>query len=353
MLSLPFGSAASVPGMSVPEIELKFGSASADVWAEGLLRLEIQCGLAPQVDVALIVIAPGADAPAVELDDGGTIDLGYTHSRTEPVFAGKVIAISNRLDGSVRVEAGDGGAALAALRLNQSYEQQNAGDIVRDLASRAGADTDTIEDGVELPFFAIDDRCSAYEYVASLAKKSGYLAYFGPEGKLNFLPFSEDPVVRTVKYAEDVLELRLRRSNPGAAEVVVAGQGAAGSEGQDAWPWLTKDPQSVTGKAGSGAPSRLISDFALRSSDAAQAAARLALSSSGLAAATGTLLMPGAPEVVVGGVIEVSDAPAEVLNGPCQVRTVRHLFSKRAGFTTWVGFAKLGGGSGGGLGGLL
>ena len=55
--------------------------------------------------------------------------------------------------------------------------------------------------------------------------------------------------------------------------VTTVGEGAAGSQGQEAWSWLVKDPSSVTGSAGSGGPERLIQDASLRSTEAAQGAA--------------------------------------------------------------------------------
>lgn len=97
----------------------------------------------------------------------------------------------------------DAGAILAALRVNQSYEQQTVGDIARDLAGRAGVPTGTIADGVSLPFVVVDDRRSVYQHLAALARSSGLLASIAPDGKLVVpprpagRPCRRSPTVRT------------------------------------------------------------------------------------------------------------------------------------------------------------
>ena len=235
--------------------------------------------------------------------------------------------------------------------MNQSYEQQKAGDIVTDLAGRAGVDADTIEDGADFPFYVVDDRRSAYQQIAALARKSGYLAWFNPEGKLSFAPFTAGQAVQTFTYSEDILSLQVADAAPVIGAVTTIGEGAAGSQGQDAWSWLVKDPSSVTGSAGEGEAERQDQDASLRSSDAAQSAADGIADAASLTNFTGTGLVSGAPAVSVGSAIEIADAPQDVLNGLYLVRRVWHRFSKRDGFTTSICFSKTSGG--GSLGGLL
>jgi hypothetical protein len=131
---------------------------------------------------------------------------------------------------------------------------------------------------------------------------------------------------------------------------MTVGEGAAGSQGQEAWSWLIKDPSSVTGSAGSGDPERLVQDASLRSGEAAQGAADGITGAAERAKLNGELLVPGSPAVVVGSAVEIVDAPQDALNGLFLVRRVGHRFSKRGGFTTLICFDSAGDG---GLGGLL
>lgn len=322
---------------------------SADEWAQSLVSLRVETGLAPFTDAATLHLAGVASAPDVAVGDSGAVDLGYGDDTTETVFTGQVDEVRRSVQGKTRVAAVNGGALLSRTRVNQSYEQQKAGDIVRDLAGRAGADTDTVEDGADLPFYVVDDGRNAYQHIAALARKSGFLAYFTPEGKLSFAPFTAGQAVQTFTYGEDVLSLDATEVVPAVGAVMTVGAGAAGSQGQEAWSWLVKDPSAVTGSAGSGDQERLIQDASLRSTEAAQGAAEGIVDAAGRISLTGELRVPGSPAVVVGSAVEISDAPQDALNGLLMVRRVRHRFSKRGGFTTLISFGRAGDGGTGGL----
>ena len=349
MVSSLFAGGNASPAVRRPLFSVDLGG-SADEWAQSLVSLTVEAGLAPFADAATLYLAEEASAPDVAVEDSGNIELGYDDDTTETVFAGQVDEVRRSVQGKTRVAAVNGGALLSRTRVNQSYEQQKAGDIVRDLAGRAGVDTDTVEDGTDFPFYVVDDGRNAHQHVAALARKSGYLAYFTPEGKLSFAPFTAGQAVQTFTYGKDVLSVHATEAAPVVGAITSVGEGAAGSQGQEAWSWLVKDPSAITGSAGSGDPERLIQDSSLRSGEAAQGAAE------GIAEATqgmtliGELLVPGSPAVVMGSAIEISDTPQDALNGLFLVRRVRHRFSKRGGFITLISFGSAGDG---GLGGLL
>lgn len=323
-----------------------------DPWQQNLVSVTVQVGPAPHVDIASISLSGGDRAPSVAIDDEGSIALGYEDSSTDVVFTARVDGVKRSVGGTVLVTAVNGSAALSRLRINQSYEKQTAGDIVSELAGIAGIGTATIEDGVDLPFYVIDDRRSAYQHVATLARKSGFLAYVNPEGDLSFKPFVAGQPVGTFTYGVDIISLQVLDAAPVTEAVTTIGDGAAGSQGQDAWSWLIKDPSPVKGSAGDGGSERTVQDASLRSSDAAQSCAESIAEAACRMKLTGRMLVPGAPVVVVGSVIETKDAPDDTLNGLSMVRRVCHHFSKSDGFTTLIEFCKTGDGGGGGTGGI-
>jgi len=345
-----FANGRSSAAIRRPVYSISFGGSGADVWAQALVSVMVEAGLAPFADVVTLFLAGGTSAPDVTLGDSGTVELGYEDDATELVFTGQVEEVRRGVRGTIRVTATDGGASLSRLRVNQSYEQQTAGDIVKDLVGRAGVGTDTVADGASFPYYALDDRRSAYRHVAALARKSGYLAYFTPEGKLSFAPFTAGQAVRTFTYGEDVLSLHATEAPPVVGAVTTVGEGAAGSQGQEAWSWLVKDPSSVTGSAGTGSPERLVQDASLRRGEAAQGAAEGIADAADGMKLIGELLAPGSSAVVVGSAVEISEAPHGALNGLFAVRRVRHRFSKQEGFVTSIHFGSTGDG---GLGGLL
>ena len=348
------GGAGGLGGLASAAGSLLGGGAS-DPWKQHLVAVSVESGLAPAVDAVEVWLTADPQAPTAALDDEGSVALGYEDDSPVLTFTGKVAGVRRGIDGLTRITATSGGAALARLRVNQSYEDQTAGDVVNDLAGQAEIATGTVEDGVDLPFYVADDRRSAWVHVAALARRSGFLAYVTPEGELYFGPYEPGDPVQTFTYGEDVLRLEAREASPEVGVVTTWGEGSAGSQGKDAWSWLVKDPASVQGSAGGGGPERWVHDPALRSGDAAKTAAQGIADAAGRLQVTGTLLVPGAPAVTAGSTIEIAGAPQEALNGKFLVRWVRHRLAKREGFTTRIAFSKSEGAGGllGALGGLL
>ena len=339
-LDIPLSGAASA-ATRAPAFEVAFGSGA---WADHVVSISVETGIAPAVAAAEIVLGARPDAPAPVVGDAGDVALGYADAGAETVFTGAVGAVERTLAGTTRVVATDGGAALAALRVNQSYEQQAAGDVVSDLAGRAGVSTGAVDQGSDLAHHVVDDGRSAWAHVGTLAARCGFVAHVAPDGTLAFGPYAQGAPALTLTYGEDVLALDASDAPAAAGAVTAIGEGAAGAEGQAAWSWLLKDPAAVTSTAGSGDPERILADGTLRSAAAAQAAAKGLHDAGALAASTAQALVPGAPAAVVGGAVEITGAPGG-LDGTWLVRGLRHRYTKRRGFTTLLLLARSAGGS--------
>lgn len=374
MIALPGGTTGS-PGVRRPTFTIAFGAGggaggglgglasavagaaglgggSDDPWQRSLISLTVEAALAPVVDALELVLSSDSQAPSVAVGDAGTVSLGYADGENVLVFTGTIDRVTRGLDGTTRVGARNGGGELARLRLNQGYEQMSGADIASDLAGRTSLQTDVMESGETLAYVALDDRTSAWSHLATLARRGGAVAYVSPDGKLHFVkPGSGDPV-QTFHYGADILALDLADVAAELGEVSVFGEGAAGSQGADAWAWIIKDPAAVTGSAGSGAPERSFADRALRSAEAAGAAARGLADAAAARKLAGRLRVAGAPAVTVGSVVEIADAPGDTLNGRFLVRSLRHRLEKRSGFVTEMAIVSAGGGGGGALGAL-
>lgn len=331
-------SAAPTPSVRKPALEVRFGSAAANVWGRALSFVTVELGAAPAVDAVQVAIAPGQHAPAVAVGDTGSVSLGFAGALV-PVFSGTVASVLRSVNGATRIVATNAGGALARLRVNQSYEQLSAGRIVSELASGAGIVSAAAADGVAFPFYVVDDSRSVWAHVAALARVCGFSATVDAQGGLVFGPPQTTPV-KTFTYGVDVLALQAADAAPSFGKVTVVGEGAAGSQGSDAWSWLLKDPAAVTATAGSGAPESLAQDSSLRSKSAAQTAADAASARAKSFATAGRLVVPGTPEVIPGSSIEIKRAPDAALNGVRTVRVVRHRFAKSAGFVTTIDFGR-------------
>lgn len=319
---------AATASLRRPSFELDVGD------DDTLLELTVEAGLGPAVDALEVILADPEGAAAVAIGDDLTLALGYEDDGTEAVFSGRVESVGRGLDGRLRLTAVNGGSELSRLRVNQSYEQQSAGKIVEDLAGTAGVATGEVADGVELPFYVVDDRRTALEQIVALARSSGCLVFFDGDGKLHFVTPGGSPAA-TFTYGDNLLDLRTREGEALPGGFTVVGEGAAGSEGSEAWSWLLKDPAAVTAEAG-GDPVRRLSEPALRSTDAATTAAEGRTAAAARLAVTGTLLAPGTPEAMPGVTVEVAGSPGAGQDGEYLVSSVRHTLSKARGFMSEI-----------------
>ncbi len=338
------------PSVRRPSFEVKFGAGSAEDFAGTLSSFRVVLAVAPGVDWAEVTLA-AKSAPSLAPGDIGSIAAGYEDSSTDKLFTGAVYLLRRSLDGSLRLTAAGGAAALARMRVNQSYEKRTAGDIVRDLATRAGAPPGRIEDGEQYPFYVVDDGMNGWRHVAALAGKNNYVAACDSEGQLDFRPASSGAPVATFTWATDLLALRAWESDAKPGQWTVIGEGAAGSNGEDAWAWVVADASPVKKSAGAG-PERLLSDPSLRSAASVGKAALGRVAAASRMASWAEILGPGSAAVRPGELVEVKDAQDSALNGQYLALRVEHHYSKMGGFTTRVAGTKSGAATAG-LGSLL
>ena len=327
-----------------PAYRLTVGHRVADTTVEpkasALTDLVVTLDLDAWLDTAVLSLGQvGGLAPA--LDDQATIELGYADDPSlTQVFDGYVDVAEPSLL-TRRITATSAGRALARLFVDQTYEGQTAGAIVTDLASRAGVDVASVDDGIAFPAYVIDSQRPALAHVRDLAALSGVDAYIDSDGKLVFQAFTVGNVIHDVDYAKQVLALEVDRWAGTDVAVKAWGESPTGSAGADAWGWLTKDFSSSAGTAGSGTPAFVLERAALRTAEAAATAAAAALRDFERRAIQGRVVMPGRGEVKLGDAVRLRDVPAGGFDDTYQVRRVVHRITKDAGFTTAVCFTAI------------
>ncbi|MFN8496344.1 MAG: hypothetical protein U0641_00695 [Anaerolineae bacterium] len=276
-------------------------------------------------------------------DNAVTIALGYADddgSLTQ-VMAGSVTAVAPGLLTN-RVIGLSGADATLRTFVNETYEGQSAGAIVRDLAAKAGVEVATAEDGIAFPAYVIDARRSVFAHMRELAVLCGFDLYIDSDGKLVFQRFANGNTVHTLEFARHIVTLDVVRSPLDAARVEAWGESPAGGRADKAWAWLVKDFSSARGTAGSGDPLLLLERPALRTRDAATTAANAAFRAIQRRGVRGELLTFGQPLIKLGDAVKLQGLADDTLNTTFQVRSVRHRITKSGGFTTTVGFRSLG-----------
>ncbi len=327
-----------------PAYRLTVGSAVVDTTAEPKASATTDVTVTLDIEawpdtVALTLGQVGGLAP--KLEDTAKIELGYAD---DGGFTQVFVGLVDQADSSLlerRITAMSEARTLARLFVDQTYEGQTAGQIVRDLASRAGLQTASVDDGIAFPSYVVDSRRSALSHIRDLAELSGVDTYFDSDGNLVFQAFTNGNVIHDVDYAKQILTLDVDRRSGLDVTVKAFGESPTGSAGSDAWGWLTKDFSASAGTAGTGTPTVFLERSALRTSDAAATAASARLRGFERRAVQGRVDMLGRPEVKLGDAIRLREVPLDGFNDTYQVRRVVHRIKKETGFITNVGFAAI------------
>lgn len=260
-------------------------------------------------------------------DDAVSVSLGYKDKLTD-VFKGLVDFVD--LDFySARVFGLNSISKLLRLRVDRFYEHQSCGAIVSDLANKAKVSTSNIEDGIQLPYYAVDSNKNAYEHIRELAERCGFEVYTTSDDKLAFKKYQASSP-KTFEYAKNIIGVSKFDQDLIFEKVRVLGESPSGSKGADAAHWLTK--KLVQGATGSGAE-LLVQDRAIRNTDSASSVAKARLERIKKAVEM-VVDVVGDATVMLNDTVKIEGMPESSLNGEYQVRGVEHYLSKSKGFTT-------------------
>lgn len=273
--------------------------------------------------------------PAVNPEEGDavTIELGWD-GEMELVFTGVVEAVDWGI-GRMEVACVGSQMKLMRARADRAFVSQAAGQVVTALAADAGVETETVEDGIDLPVYLVDSARSSYDHCLGLARRCGFDLYTTEEEKLVFAQFAVTSADHTFRYGEQIIGASVEK---GIAldEVSIVPESPASSSGDETASWFIKDPSPHAGKAGGGPATLLLSDPLLRTKEAADRAANARLYLSQRGAVLGCVELMGSPKVRLGEAVALEGVPDAGVDGLYQVMTVRHCLDRRRGFRTFV-----------------
>lgn len=273
--------------------------------------------------------------PALDPAEGGdvTIELGWDGD-TELVFTGVVEAVDR---GIGRMEVLCLGQQMKPMRArgDRAFVNQSAGQVVEALASEVGVETETIEDGIDLPVYLVDSSRAFYDHCLGLARRCGFDLYTTEEGKLVFSQFAVTSADDTFRYGEQIVNASVEKGVP-LEGVTMVPESPASSSGDETASWLIKDSSPHKGEVGGGAATLLVSDPLLRAKEAADTAANARLYLSRRDAVVGHVELMGSPEIRLGEALALEGVPDAGVDGLYQVMAVRHCLDRRRGFRTYV-----------------
>lgn len=339
-----------------PRFSFTAGSlgADSDVPVGAPSRFVVERGLDVPIDALRVLLG---DSSGVAAGDAVTLDLG-DEDGLERVFTGSVAEVRPRLGGCQLVCAGTM-LSLVELRVSSFYQDQSAGDVVRDLIGQASLDEGQVDDGVTLSRYAIERRLGAHAQLRRLADRLGFSLFSDREGKVHFRGVGAAASLASsgglgglasaasaaagalglggasgsLAYGAHLLAADGALQPAFARKVTVGGESPMSGQGEDKSFWLTATDTDYEDSAGSG-DDWLITDSAARTKDMAGRFAAGYAAGFGRRTASIRLSVLGMPKLELGDPLSASGAPESGLNASGTVTALRHRFGERDGFVT-------------------
>lgn len=325
----------------------------------GPVRFDLQRGMDGAAESLALVLAERSD---VAPGDPVTLELGFDDDN-ETVFTGHVVEVAPALDG-VRVVALGLMDALLRLRCARRWESTTAGAVVRDLAHAADLRWGSVDNGPDLPRYAIDMAQSAAAHLQRLADRLGFELYTHRDGQLQFRALGAAANLDSLGGAlgglgglaeaagaaasllgvggaalgytvgANLMAASGRWRRAGVTRVTVGGEGPASSHGSgSAWA-LANSATPHHGEAGDAGTELLVLDAAARTQDLARrfAAGQLAT----LQRRTRQLRLRtfGRAALELGDAVGADGAADDLINTRGYVRALRHRLGPETGFVT-------------------
>ncbi|MCZ7359323.1 MAG: hypothetical protein O8C55_04535 [Candidatus Methanoperedens sp.] len=321
--------------MQKPAYKIKIGSTTLDSsMSQEIIGIGVDLDIDVPSDSFHITLKPDTKTSGIKNGDSVIIELGYEGSLFK-VLTGAVDTIKPSISELV-VSGLSAVSILTATRVNQVYEKQSAGAIVKDLADKAGIAAKEVQDGMSFPMYVVDDTKDCYTQMRELARKCGFDLFMTGDGRLVFKKY-ERQTPRPFKYGRDIIEAEVYEPMPIAACVKVYGESPSSSKGADTAHWVSK--KVVEGVAGKGSEIFLIEDPTVRDKDTADKVATSYLEII-MTPLSGTLKLLGNARVGLGDTIEIKEVPDTRMNGEFEVTSISHIFNKNEGFVSVVGWTK-------------
>ncbi|HEX5187704.1 MAG TPA: hypothetical protein VFV86_12520, partial [Nitrososphaeraceae archaeon] len=267
-----------------------------------------------------------------------TVSIGYDKNPV-PIFSGKINSLSIDLS-QISIIALNSIYSLFNFRIDRFYENQTAGDIVKDLAKEAGVKVDDVANGFKFPYYAIDSNKNAFEHIKELAILCGFDVYCTNEDKLVFKTY-ESTTKHKIMYGQNIINLKKLDPITVYNSLSILGDSPSSSKGTDTSHWLTKkqikgfaesDFKKDDGDGETGKALFLTRRFVKDEDTAVKIAAE------SLKKLNSKMLLQieivGNQEISLGDSIIIEKLPLKELNGEYRINSIEHFISKYTGYVT-------------------
>jgi len=327
-------------------------SANSESPSSGTWRFVVDRSLDTPIDALRVKLA---DCGGISPGEPVQLDLG-DEDGLERVFTGSVAELRPRLHGCELYCLGTM-LALVELRVSSFFQNQTAGDVVRDLLGQAGLDEGEVDDGLELPRFSVNRTVGAHAQLRRLAEKLGFSLFADRQGCVHFRGVGPAGNLGSggafgsiagaasaasellggggsgFEYGKHLLAARGGLRPPLQRTVVVGGESPMSGQGDDKTFWLTATDSDFEDSVGDG-EDLLIVDPSARSKDMAGRLAAGYAAQLNRSRADVFLRVLGQPALELGEDNSASNTSEDALNRSGYIKALRHRFGPSEGFVT-------------------
>lgn len=258
-----------------------------------------------------------------------SLDLGWDGSG-ERVFAGTIQTLEYTLY-EVHATAFGAQKDLIHTRIDETFIDQSAGEVVQALASKAGVTLATVDPGIRLVKYHADGSATVFEHMHELARLCGVDVFTDQAGQVNFTKRQAFTPDYTLQYGVNLLEARIRHGKPAVDAVEVVPESAAGREGDEAGSWLVKAARDLAATEGEGGVRRF-SIALCTTRETAETAAKAYQRDLKRRAVQGRVVIMGQAAACPGQIVELLNMPDGVSDGCYEIGGVEHALDAIRGF---------------------
>jgi phage protein D len=273
----------------------------------------------------------GLDIASSANDASVSLDMGWGDGGTT-VFTGKLQSLEYTLN-EVHGIAHGPQKELAQARIDETFIDQCAGDVVQALVDKAGLETGTIDTGIQLPKYLAEGSVSLFEHLHLLARLCGVDVFTDEQGKINFTKREAFTADYTYQYGVNLMDARITQTRSATPGVQVVPESPASQEGDGASSWLVKSSRDLSATEGEGNIHRFSSALCT-TKEAAQTAAKSFQRDIERRRIKGKILVMGQPRANPGQVVELKEMPDGNTNGYYEISGVDHALDGIRGFTS-------------------
>lgn len=263
------------------------------------------------------------------VDSEIAVEMGWGDSG-QSVFSGDINSLQYCLH-EVHGIAHGSQKKLTQLRINETYIDQSAGDVVNDILTKAGVTAGVVDTGIQLPKYLADDGLTLFEHLQQLARLCGVDVFTDADEKLNFTKRETFTADHIFEFGINLIDARISLQKANVTAIEIIPESPASQEGAAASSWFIKSSNEVSATSGDG-NLRRFSNAICTTKEAAETASNAYQRDIQRRATNGKIMVMGLAEANPGQVVELKNMPDASTNGLYQINGIDHTMDGINGF---------------------